>query len=62
MNGLFIFFTIIIIALIWLMVIVARQKETIRDLKLTIEDLNIDNNGLCKENLKFIDKLLEAGI
>lgn len=62
MDSLFIFFFVLVILFIWLLKIVAMQKETIINLKLTIEDLNKDNNGLCKENLDLMDKLLEAGI
>lgn len=62
MDSLFIFFFVLVILFIWLLKIVAMQKETILNLKLTIEDLNKDNNGLCKENLGLMDKLLEAGI
>jgi len=62
MDSLFIFFFVLVILFIWLLKIVAMQKETIINLRLTIEDLNKDNNGLCKENLELMDKLLEAGI
>lgn len=62
MDSLFIFFFVLVILFIWLLKIVAMQKETILNLKLTIEDLNKDNNGLCKENLELMDKLLEDGI
>lgn len=62
MDSLFIFFFVLVILFIWLLKIVAMQKETILNLKLTIEDLNKDNNGLCKENLDLMDKLIEAGI
>ena len=62
MDSLFIFFFVLVILFIWLLKIVAMQKETILNLKLTIEDLNKDNNGLCKENLELMDKLIEAGI
>ena len=62
MDSLFIFFFVLVILFIWLLKIVAMQKETIINLKLTIEDLNKDNNGLCKENLELVDRLLEAGI
>ena len=36
------------------------QKETILNLKLTIEDLNKDNNGLCKENLDLMEYLVKT--
>jgi len=62
MDSLFIFFFVLVILFIWLLKIVAMQKETILNLKLTIEDLNKDNNGLCRDNLDLMDKLLEAGI
>jgi len=32
------------------------------ELKKQVDDLNKDNNGLCKEILELMDKLLEAGI
>jgi len=48
----------IIVLLKWLI----NLTEDNFDLKVKVEELNIINDQLCKENLELIDKLLEAGI
>ena len=54
-----IFIAVLFASNVFLMLILIEVTER-NDKK--IEQLNDLNNGLCKENLELMDKLLEAGI
>lgn len=54
-----IFIIVLFISVVFLMLILIEVINKNDELKKQVEDLNKDNNGLCKENLELMDKLLE---
>lgn len=58
----YIIFPVLLFLIIVLLKWIANLTEDNFDLKVKVEELDIINNQLCKENLELIDKLLEAGI
>lgn len=57
-----IFITVLFASVVALMLILIEVIEIKDKYKHDAELLNELNDGLCKENLELIDKLLEAGI
>ena len=57
-----IFITVLFISVVVLMLILIEVVEKNDKLRKDRDQLNELNNGLCRENLELMDKLLEAGI
>ncbi len=57
-----IFITVLFISVVALMLILIEVIEKNDKLRKDRDQLNELNNGLCRENLELMDKLLEAGI
>lgn len=57
-----IFIVVLFISVVALMLILIEVIDSKDKYKHDVERLNDLNNGLCKENLALIDKLLESGI
>ena len=57
-----IFITVLFISVVALMLILIEVIEKNDELKKQVEELNKDNDGLCRENLELMDRLLEAGL
>ena len=57
-----IFITVLFISVVALMLILIEVIEKNDKLRKDRDQLNELNNGLCRENLALIDKLLEDGI
>ncbi len=57
-----IFITVLFISVVVLMLILIEVIEKNDKLRKDRDQLNELNNGLCRENLELMDKLLEAGI
>ena len=57
-----IFITALFISVVALMLILIEVIEKNDKLRKDRDRLNELNNGLCRENLELMDKLLEAGI
>lgn len=56
-----IFITVLFISVVALMLILIEVIEKNDKLRKDRDQLNELNNGLCRENLELMDKLLEAG-
>ena len=57
-----IFITVLFISVVALMLILIEVIEKNDKLRKDRDQLNELNNGLCRENLELMDKLLEVGI
>ena len=57
-----IFITVLFISVVALMLILIEVIEKNDKLRKDRDQLNELNNGLCRENLELMDKLLEYGI
>ena len=57
-----IFITVLFISVVALMLILIEVIEKNDKLRKDRDQLNELNNGLCRENLELMDKLLESGI
>ena len=57
-----IFITVLFISVVALMLILIEVIEKNDKLRKDRDQLNELNNGLCRENLELMDKLLEDGI
>ena len=57
-----IFITVLFISVVALMLILIEVIEKNDKLRKDRDQLNELNNGLCRENLELMDKLLEAGL
>ena len=57
-----IFITVLFISVVALMLILIEVIEKNDKLRKDRDQLNELNNGLCRENLELMDRLLEAGI
>ena len=57
-----IFITVLFAFVVALMIILIEVNEKNDKLRKDRDQLNELNDGLCKENLELMDKLLEAGI
>ena len=57
-----IFITVLFISVVALMLILIEVIEKNDKLRKDRDQLNELNNGLCRENLELMDKLLKAGI
>ena len=57
-----IFITVLFISVVALMLILIEVIEKNDKLRKDRDQLNELNNGLCRENLELMDRLLEAGL
>ncbi len=57
-----IFITVLFISVVALMLILIEVIDKNDKLRKDVDQLNELNNGLCRENLELMDKLLEDGI
>ena len=57
-----IFITVLFISVVALMLILIEVIEKNDKLRKDRDQLNELNNGLCRENLELMDRLLESGI
>ena len=57
-----IFITVLFISVVALMLILIEVIEKNDKLRKDRDQLNELNNGLCRENLELMDKLLESGL
>ena len=57
-----IFITVLFISVVALMLVLIEVIDKNDKLRKDVDQLNELNNGLCRENLELMDRLLEAGI
>lgn len=56
MEGLIIYFSVLVISIVALLKWNLANLEKIKDLKMTIEELNVSHNSVCKEYNEVLDE------